>query len=160
MSKQKHTPEPWRVFSGENTFIHGIDGQNDEAVIVFLTEDELEEIGNTLSPERQNENIRRIVACVNACAGMDDPATEIEALRARVAELDGMLPKKPEPNWDEAPEWAKYWAVDEDGTSYYIQGRPIQGLRGWFGSDGVWKYTGVVNLQGFDWRKTLTPRPC
>lgn len=27
---------------------------------------------------------RRIIACVNACAGMDDPAAEIESLRARL----------------------------------------------------------------------------
>jgi hypothetical protein len=32
-------------------------------------------------------NAARIVACVNACAGMDDPAAEIDRLRARIADL-------------------------------------------------------------------------
>jgi hypothetical protein len=32
-------------------------------------------------------NAARIVACVNACAGMDDPAVEIERLRAERTEL-------------------------------------------------------------------------
>ena len=33
----------------------------------------------------------RIVACVNACAGMDDPAAELARLQARVNELTGKL---------------------------------------------------------------------
>ena len=36
----------------------------------------------------QSANAARIVACVNACEGMADPAAEIAALRARVAELE------------------------------------------------------------------------
>lgn len=30
----------------------------------------------------------RIITCVNACAGMEDPTTEIPALRARIADLE------------------------------------------------------------------------
>lgn len=35
----------------------------------------------------RRENARRIVACVNACAGMDDPAAEIARLRAEVEKM-------------------------------------------------------------------------
>jgi hypothetical protein len=37
-------------------------------------------------------NAARIVACVNACAGMEDPAKEIATLRARIAELERYRP--------------------------------------------------------------------
>lgn len=33
----------------------------------------------------------RIIACLTACAGMADPAAEIERMRARVAELEKRL---------------------------------------------------------------------
>lgn len=37
------------------------------------------------------EQVARAVACMNACAGMADPAAEIATLRARVAELEDAL---------------------------------------------------------------------
>ena len=36
---------------------------------------------NPEATERDKSNGERIVACVNACAGMDDPAAEIKRLR-------------------------------------------------------------------------------
>lgn len=36
-----------------------------------------------MSEHSGEANARRIVACVNACAGMDDPEAEIAAMRAR-----------------------------------------------------------------------------
>ena len=67
MSEMKHTPEPWVE---SHTLVFGDD---------------------TLVARCANENTanaQRIVDCVNACAGMNDPATEIATLRARVAELE------------------------------------------------------------------------
>lgn len=29
------------------------------------------------------------------------------------------------PNWDKAPEWAKWWAVDETGAHYWFENKPI-----------------------------------
>jgi hypothetical protein len=63
----KHTPEPWK--------------HNEEQII-----------GDTLlialCHHGYKANAARIVACVNACAGMDDPAKEIATLRDRIAELE------------------------------------------------------------------------
>lgn len=41
-----------------------------------------------LNVKTSDANAARVVACINACKGMEDPAAEIAALRARVAELE------------------------------------------------------------------------
>ena len=63
----KHTPEPWEQ-SGTNI----IDSR-----------------GFYLGECRSEKGAARIVACVNACAGMEDPAKEIFRLHA---ELQAMQP--------------------------------------------------------------------
>lgn len=65
----KHTPEPWYV---EANFIVGVLGDIDTRVNVY---------------DHDPGNRDRIVACVNACAGMADPASEIAALKAQRDEL-------------------------------------------------------------------------
>lgn len=62
MSEPKHMPEPWRVFSSAQP-----------SCIV----DDAGDICRARSPL----DAARIVACVNACAGMDDPAAEIALMR-------------------------------------------------------------------------------
>lgn len=37
----------------------------------------------------------------------------------------------PQPDWDTAPEWAQWWAVDSDGRGYWYEARP------WFGGEAV-----------------------
>jgi hypothetical protein len=67
-----HTPEPWDLkqqYSADSngSCMYKITKQGDYWPII---------------PEcSTGENFARIVACVNACAGMDDPAAEIERLR-------------------------------------------------------------------------------
>jgi hypothetical protein len=70
----KHTPEPWEKIEdwvkkgGEKVaLVYGIDNTQEHA------------------------NAARIVACVNACAGMDDPAAEIERLRAIESDMPEVL---------------------------------------------------------------------
>lgn len=155
----KHTPEPWRVYSVRNSFISGIDGAN-ESVFIFLTESEYKQQGFDLSPEKMNANISRIVACVNACAGMEDPAAEITALRERIAELEAKVPSKPQPNWDEAPKWAQWWAVDKDGFAFWYESKPVALIDQW--DDNSLRLLLICDqlcLNGYDWRETLTQRP-
>ncbi len=66
MSEMKHTHEPWLR---SQTLVFG-----DDLLVARCAN------GNTT-------NAQRIVDCVNACAGMADPAVEIATLRARVAEF-------------------------------------------------------------------------
>ena len=73
-TQDRHTPEPW--ICREHTF--GPAAEPTSLWKIVMTAD-----GNfTYVAEQLTEaNARRIVACVNACAGMDDPATMILAIR-------------------------------------------------------------------------------
>jgi hypothetical protein len=55
---------------------------------------------------------RRIVDCVNACAGMDDPAAEIAALRTQLADATRKL--------EEASKDAERWAEFMRNTKFSI----------------------------------------
>ena len=67
MSENKHTPEPWRAFNNGQ----GVVGVSTDRSDVCWTR--IEE-GGWLDSDRtidiDYENARRIVACVNACAGI------------------------------------------------------------------------------------------
>jgi hypothetical protein len=77
MSEMKHTSEPL------SDFWIDCDVENAREVICDMILDEVTQGVNYCDDVAQ-----RIVACVNACAGMNDPANEIATLRARVAELE------------------------------------------------------------------------
>jgi hypothetical protein len=76
----QHTPEPWHHSADLPQhgcrLIHAADGYlvADAGRITRRTGAEMD------------SNARRIVACVNACAGMGDPAAEIAALRGMLAD--------------------------------------------------------------------------
>ncbi len=83
MSKQNNwTPEPWHFRTRE------MDGigcySNDIRIYQGTRENGLSEwvadCGCETDPIR-HKNARRIVACVNACTGLADPAAEIKAMR-------------------------------------------------------------------------------
>jgi len=91
----KHTPEPWYIsctdWLGEDPkhklFIEGNhstdDEENEFAVAVAVVE------GNRTSTETTHANANRIVACVNACAGINPAAVPklVEALKAVAADV-------------------------------------------------------------------------
>lgn len=64
----QHTPEPWHV--GRKLAI-GVYGPDDDSVIAMC-----DSMGEAASDKA---NARRIVACVNACAGIDTAQLETEA---------------------------------------------------------------------------------
>ena len=80
-AKAQHTPEPWpspkaHRFKGENSEAFGV------SVGSFMR-------GHFVFGDATEQDATRIVACVNACAGMADPSTEIAALRAALAKAKG-----------------------------------------------------------------------
>lgn len=89
MSAPKHTPEPWVAGWGG-----GITGPNAATMLQWDYKFPIHRVSDWCGPNREavlalpttdpahEANAGRIVACVNACAGMDDPAAEIAALRA------------------------------------------------------------------------------
>jgi len=63
------------------------------------------------------------------------------------------------PNWDKAPEWAKWWAVDESGAHYWFENKPIISISDtmWLrGEDDDGKL--LVAYDG-DWKNSLQERP-
>lgn len=80
----KHTKEPWVQGDCSRNMIYAWKGQ----VLVF-TDDGYRIIVscNQNYPEEAEANARRIVACVNACAGMDDPEKEVATLKVHRDEL-------------------------------------------------------------------------
>ena len=91
----QHTPEPWRTEGGPgelgsaNCVYSGPRRTPDnpsDYVCSCLSREGYSQ--TSARPERGYANAARIVACVNACTGMADPAKEIERLRRCEAELD------------------------------------------------------------------------
>ena len=72
--RNKHTPEPWdfeKTYVGWRICIHG----NTHITDFFSSNADM-------PPEQVEANTRRAVACVNALAGIPDPAAEMARLRA------------------------------------------------------------------------------
>lgn len=82
MTTPKHTPEPWMV-RDERSSLRIVGGVENRTWIATMT-------GSVSDPESMAD-ASRIIACVNACAGMEDPAAEIARLRAELAEATAAL---------------------------------------------------------------------
>ncbi len=83
MSKQ--TPEPWTFDDCEMK----IKGSGDFYGLNVIANVSLK-MDYSRGMATQSANAQRIVQCVNACAGMEDPAEEIERLRNRIKELEAL----------------------------------------------------------------------
>ena len=60
------------------------------------------------------------------------------------------------PDWSTAPEWAQYWAIDDNGDAYWYGKKPDRG-------DGEWRSDGNLsedldNRAPF-WKESLEKRP-
>lgn len=75
-SKQKHTPESWTT----NGSSYSYEGSDDKSHYATVRAGDLSITVEGRTAEEAIANAARIVACVNACAGMDDPAEIIHGL--------------------------------------------------------------------------------
>jgi hypothetical protein len=85
MNEMKHTKEPWRIDAGpRHYYIKGDDGQN----VALMAHPDTD---NGYPVATADLNATRIVACVNALAGVAEPEKAIkearEALKAAESEL-------------------------------------------------------------------------
>ena len=85
-----------------------------------------------------------------------------EYAEAMIAEEDKRTNQTQEewqPDWSEAPEWAKWWAMDRDGESYYFKCKPEMKLVTWIPT-GTTNHVFLTqsNYQG-DWKDSLRERP-
>lgn len=94
----------------------------------------------------------------------DEPEADMERYRQQYhTVIDWMQqPAAPVPNWDDAPEWAQWWAVDESGQQTWFQYLPIadtyEDMCGeWLPVSGgeMESVRGIVP----DWKNTLARRP-
>jgi hypothetical protein len=73
------------------------------------------------------------------------------------------LPDMPTPDWSQAPDWAQWWCVDTDGTTYWYELEPKIGVGGWWHKEiqpqWVAKDKEIDLALGVDWRQTLQRRP-
>lgn len=84
-----HTKEPWRT-GGDGTIVYDADGWGVANATVFH---------GRRQPETSKENARRIVACVNACAGISttilEGATFEEIIVAAIQQRDKLAAALP-----------------------------------------------------------------
>ena len=80
----KRTPEPWALFEVGDGRPHLCPAsESDKMSILTIAEED----GVTFACVYKDSDARRIVTCVNACAGMTDPAAEIAELKRQRDEL-------------------------------------------------------------------------
>ncbi len=67
----------------------------------------------------------------------------------------------PEPDWDNAPEWTRWWAVEPDCSAYWYAKQPSIAESHWSEpKNSRFCYDHTVDLPlGCDWRMTLRKRP-
>lgn len=59
------------------------------------------------------------------------------------------------PDWNDAPEWAQYLAMDENGAWWWYDDEPVLGVRS-FNPNGCKVQEAFVA----NWESTLEQRPC
>ena len=80
----KHTPEPWALFEVGDGRPHLCPASDSDKMSILTI---AEEDGVTFACVYKDSDANRIVTCVNACAGMTDPAAEIAELKRQRDEL-------------------------------------------------------------------------
>jgi len=69
------------------------------------------------------------------------------------------------PDWTQAPAWAQWFAIDDDGTGWWWSTKPIpDGMTGcWLVPDSKEQYdtqpTGIYPEAADDWKQSLRQRP-
>lgn len=58
------------------------------------------------------------------------------------------------PSWADAPEWANWLAMDEDGEWYWFENEPYRSDNAWC-TGGKWQ----LACYGVDWMESLERRP-
>ena len=77
----KHTPEPWKLWGDKEAVVMDCPLHSKHGFIAVMACNE------DVSAKTSSANAKRIVTCVNACAGMSDPAAEIAELKRQRDEL-------------------------------------------------------------------------
>ncbi len=79
--ERTHTPTPWKADPGDTSVWWAITTGRSGEVIADLSD-------SAFCAEDDALNARRIVTCVNACAGIEDPAATLAEVRGLLARLN------------------------------------------------------------------------
>lgn len=132
--------------------------------------------------------IESAMAALRVChESLDEPSAHfsVETQRIAQAEIDGALEElqcaltmqegdtpvaatpQPTPDWSQAPEWAQWWSMDQDGKQQWWEKKPVLDDRyAWWLYD--WSHFTTYRHKrvefrpdenGIDWRETLQQRP-
>ncbi len=64
------------------------------------------------------------------------------------------------PDWKDAPEWAKFLAMDSDNEWFWFENKPVLGARAWFEWKGKFELISLeIPSENPFWRQTLEERP-
>jgi hypothetical protein len=88
---------------------------------------------------------------------VDEYEADLAAANARIAALEA---SQFEPSWDKAPEWAQWWAMDENGSAFWYADEPTlwRNVGEWHcAPDG--DYLEDTSRMQPDWVSTLRRRP-
>jgi len=114
MSSQiEHTPEPWIAIEGGPLFSPWVIVDGDQFQIANVSNWRERKL-NT-----DKANAIRIVACVNACAGMTDPEKELAALRANPAPDDKLVDALRERHAHYLEGRSQFVQGEDPGYNYY-----------------------------------------
>lgn len=78
------------------------------------------------------------------------------------------MPTMPQPDWNAAPEWARYYAIDADGREHWFENEPfLKPSYSWWSSaphgEPTFGRSAYVRRppkeDAIDWRQTLRKRP-
>lgn len=92
----EHTPEPW-----ESDLIYVVapcpNGVHPDIYIAEIAHEDSE--SRIASPKQQKANLRRIVACVNACQGIPTEALEQGMIKELLKSMETYISSARKPNW-------------------------------------------------------------
>ena len=73
--------------------------------------------------------------------------------------MNGNLKLLTAPDWSEAPEWAQWFAIDEDGEGFWAEHLPTRSHDCWLPMSIKSNYSWAGIFDATDWKNSLQQRP-
>jgi len=122
VANPKHTPEPWIDCEGFDHVERHVRAHEDGRFVASLYE--VSSTKEAASPPEIAANAKRIIACVNACAGLEDPSVVPELVKEmeKIAEWDARGDE-----WEEA---TSFHAIRKLARAVLAKARRVKPAKG------------------------------
>jgi hypothetical protein len=107
---------------------------------------ELQAVGMGLAGWQRGERLLR--------AMRDEYEAQLAAAQGGEWQPAAAAPSVPGPDWSQAPKWAMWWAMDQDGWAHWFERRPKIVDHEWWNSGQI-----ETACDLGEWDKTLQRRP-